>query len=76
MKSGEVYVFQINASLPDRTQIKPGDRIRLIEPTGLAPWGYMDTKTGHNWLCEAPNGISVWSTIAWAVERGYLKLCE
>lgn len=73
-KCGQTYVFQISTYLPNGFLIKRGDKLKLIEPTGQAPHGWFDHETGHNWLCEGPNGVTVWSTIPWGIKQGFLTL--
>lgn len=75
-KCGQTYVFQIDAFLPNGFLIRKGDKLLLIEPTGQNPHGWFDHKTGHNWLCKGPNGVTVWSTIPWGIKMGYLVLEE
>lgn len=49
----------------------PGDVFTLIEPTGMAPYGHQSKIC--NWLVDAPNGVSVWSSIWMALEYGWLE---
>jgi hypothetical protein len=76
IKSGQTYIFQVNLNLPDGFTIEAGETIILLEPTGQKPHGLFDNETGHNWLCKASNGVTVWSTIPLAVKEGFLVLDE
>lgn len=49
----------------------PGDIFTLIEPTGMAPHGYKSPIC--NWLVDAPNGVTVWSSIWLLIEYGHLE---
>lgn len=71
-KSGHTYFFNANVYLPDGFLIRRGDKIKLIKPTGQSPHGWFDHESGHNWLCDGPNGVTVWSTIQWGIRNGLL----
>lgn len=73
-KCGETYIFTTSFYIPSGLRIEVGDKLFLIEPTGQNPHGYFDYVTGHNWTCKGPNGVTVWSTVPWAIDLGYLVL--
>lgn len=71
---GQSYRFTDMTVLPDGFIINKGDKLRLIEPTGQSPHGWFDSITGHNWIAQGPNGVTVWSSIPWAIDIGLLEL--
>lgn len=73
-KCGETYVFTVSFYIPSGFRINKGDKLLLIEPTGQNPHGFFDHITGHNWTCKGPNGVTVWSTVPWAIKHGLLML--
>lgn len=77
---GDVYEFQLETAIPfggsnkpGGKTVNPGDKLRVIElQDGIPPSPC--AKTQHNWLCEGPEGFfSVWSTLSWLIDLGYIK---
>lgn len=71
LKCGEVLTFVRECLNPVGFQFHVGNKITLIEPTSQSPHGF--TSPVSNWLCDGPNGTTVWSSIYWCLEVGILK---
>lgn len=71
LKCGEVLTFAVDCHSPVMFLFKTGQTLKLIEPTGQAPHGVRSSIT--NWLCEGPNGVTVWSSIYHCLETGILR---
>ncbi len=77
-KPGDVYIVAIEAETQgtmkdDLEPYNAGDRLILLEPTGLAPFGHQSSIC--NWLVECkhfkpPQDEAVWSNIWHMIEIG------
>lgn len=74
-QSGDVYEFMVYALNPIKFVFNVGDRLTLIEKTNNLPHGYM-SNCGYNWIVDGPNGVTVWSTIEYMLEKNWIKLVE
>ena len=73
LKPGQVYVLTIPCAAPAH-HFPAGSELTLVEPTGHAPFGFQDP-LGPNWIASSPvNGATVWSSIPYAIAKGWLVL--
>lgn len=71
LKCGEVLTFARDCYSPADFLFKRGQTLKLIEPTNQAPYGIKSAIS--NWICDGPNGVTVWSSIYYCLEFGILK---
>jgi hypothetical protein len=79
LKSGDILVVEHPFHALSGKTYERGMELKLIEPTGLAPFGYQSKVC--NWIVECPffsppANESVWSVIWYAVEMGWLRKKE
>lgn len=77
LKSGDILVVKHPIlTLADKVY-NVGDELQLIEPTGMAPFGFKSNLC--NWVVKCPyfsppDDRSVWGGIWMLVERGWLEV--
>ena len=75
VKEGQVFQWLFDVKCRDKDPrgfIMPkGSRLRVIKRTHFNPYNEIGPN-GHNWLCEAANGITVWATLESCLERNLL----
>lgn len=71
----ELYRFTIEIYCRDGTVFDVGEPLRVISATDAIPYGEVGPN-GHNWLCDAKNGLTVWATLEQCISRGVLQKAD
>lgn len=71
VEPGDTYELLISMSCRDKSIIKKGSCILVLEQTNLTPYDEVGPH-GYNWICYATNGKTIWSTLEHCIERGLL----
>jgi predicted transcriptional regulator len=70
---GDVYVFTERAENPNDSKFPTGSPVVIVERTTATPSDMISAR-GYNWVCEANNGRTVWSSIEFLLHVGALRL--
>lgn len=72
---GDEYRWLECVSCRDGSVQHSGTILKVIKQTLLTPHDEVGPH-GHNWLCDASNGRTVWATLESCIARGLLKKIE
>lgn len=72
LKPGDKLRFTRDLTNPVNFPFIKGDILTLIEPTDASPHGF--AKTGIcNWVVDGPNGRTIWTSIWYGLDKGWLE---
>ncbi len=75
VRSGDWYVFERDLLTRGGDIIPKGSMLEVIEPTGQIPYGDVGPM-GHNWLCVASNGRTIWATLEWCISADIVSFVQ
>jgi len=72
VRPGERFVWLYDVGCRDGKTLSKGSIIEVLEKTNYSPHNEMGPR-GHNWICKAENGVTVWATLEHCLDRELLR---